>query len=138
MSFPATPPAEVVANLLAAGGLSLVLGTNLFIGPERPPGTGIPHLATFVQVYGGVVQPLMGVSSDYQVSRVQVLHRGDVDTYKTAQDFARSMMPVLHRQDPSATGYFDCVVLQSEPIFLSRDDTEHPRFVINVQTRFLG
>lgn len=138
MSFPATPPAEVVANLLVAGGLSLTLGTNLFLGPERPPNAGIPHVATFVQVYGGVVQPLMGVSSDYQVSRIQVLHRGAVDAYKAAQDFARSMMPVLHRVDPSESGYFDCTVLQPEPLFLGRDDTEHPRFIINVQTRFLG
>ena len=138
MPNPATSPEETVSDILAAG-TPLVAGTDLFFSPERPPLVGImPHEATFCQATGGPApSTYINEDEDFRILTVQVLTRGNVGEYVATIAIARASWTALQRATVSA-GYFKCVVRESEVVALGKDDTEHPRFVNNIELWFKG
>jgi hypothetical protein len=136
VSNPATLPAAAVVALLS-GGNGLTAGTNLFSCAELPPDATVPHKAVFAVEYGGPAPaPLLGVSKDVRSIYVQVLVRGEPDDVDVTRTLAFAVWVSLQRAAPN--GYIDCLCNQSAPTYLGKDDTEHPRFSINLQLRYEG
>lgn len=142
MSAPGVLPADVIVGMLAnVSGMQVppASDANLFSGPEQPPGPYIPHAAVFCVGYGGSYPiTLLGVSQDIRGFDVQVLVRGEPDNYANAQSLAYTLWQSLQRVTAPSAGYIDVLCKQSGPIYLGQDDTEHPRFTINVQLRYQG
>lgn len=137
---------EAVAQALdAVSGLTrgdgATQGANLFIGPERPPTSIVPHAAVFCRAYGGPAPvPTMGSTNpSWFRSRVQVLIRSEPDSvtgaFTTAQTRARAIMDALTL--PALSGafatYLRCQVLDSHPTYLGQDSTDHHRFTVNAE-----
>lgn len=136
MAEPSTAPEVVIADRLN-GQYSLVSGTNLFSGPERMVGTGIPSAAVFCAPYGGLPPvPYLGNTADVRSFSVQVLVRGDPDTRDTTLTLARQIWNRLQRFAP--TGYIDCLCNQSAPVDLGMANDDRPRFSINLSLRYSG
>ena len=136
MPNPATAPEVAVAERLT-GQFSLVSGTNLFSGPERIVGTGIPSACVFVQTYGGAEPvPYLGNSADVRAFSVQVLVRGDPNKRDAALTLARQIWARLQRFIPS--GYVGCLCQQADPVDLGMAKDDRPRFSINVSLTFSG
>ena len=133
-----TPEAVVAARLDSAAGLAL--GTDLFVGPERPPDpdSGMPHAAVFVRQYGGRNSPDMGVSTDDRLYRLQVLVRGNVDARAAAVTTANACLSACQRVNPSETGYVWLTSRDAGWTDLGVDETEHPRLAFNVELVFSG
>ena len=138
MGFPATDPEAVIVARIDAQ-TSLTTGTDLFSGPERPPdpASGMPHAAVFVRRVGDESSPDMGVSSDDRYYRLQVLVRGDPDGRAAAMTTGNDVASALNRWLPGSGGYVECRVVNG-PIDLGVDDTEHPRFSLNLRLFFSG
>ena len=136
MSNPSTLPAAAVVALLS-GGNGLTAGTNLFACAELPPDSIVPHKCVFAAEYGGAPpQPYLGTNNDLRWIDVQVLVRGDPDKIDDTRALAWAIFPVLQRA--SSSGYIDVRCKQSAPVYLGKDDTEHPKFSINLTLRFKG
>ena len=140
MGFPATAPEAVVVSRLASQVGSLVSGTNLFRGPERPPApaSGMPHLAVFVRQYGGRNSTNLGNDAGERYYRIQVLVRGNVDGRAEAITLAESCLSACNRVDPTETGYIWLTSSDAGWVDLGVDDTEHPRLVFNAQLTYSG
>ena len=136
MANPATmPEVAVVARLTGQGGLTS--GTNLFSGPERPVGTGIPGIAVFCAPYGGGIPvPYIGNTADVRSFSVQVLVRGDPDKRDAALTMARQVWERLQRFIPS--GYVSCLCDQSDPVDMGMGNDDRPRFSINLSLQYSG
>ena len=122
---------------LAAAAIGFTSGTNIFDGPERAYGDGVPHEAAFVTPYGGPQpQPFIGGTTEQRFPQVQVLYRSGVDDYNGGEAKARAIRDALHHQSITrATGgsYTDCRALQSAPLFLGIDEQRRTRWAINVE-----
>jgi hypothetical protein len=125
-----------VANLLAGAGLGLTLAGNLFRGPVRPPNPPlVPHASVFVLTTGGpppdpYLQSAAGQPSIYR-SNVQVRVRSDVGAFSAAQTLAEAIKNKLHLATLDLSGVLACFAMESAPIYLGRDDTEHHEFSLN-------
>jgi len=139
MAMPSDNAEAVLAARLVAAA-SLTLGTNLFIGPERPPdpGSGMPHAAVFVRQYGGTYRTDLGVDAGERVYKMQVLVRGDVDGRPAATATANTCLAACQRVDPTETGYIELHSTDAGWIDLGVDDTEHPRLSFNVKLTYSG
>lgn len=139
----ASPSASVCGLLDAqtinppAPGILLSYGRNVFRGYSRAPtndGFTVPHTAIFVLTTGGV-RPIhyksVDVTKDRLFADVSVLIRYDVNNFEDGEDFARSVWKLLQRDVP--INYLECHCLNSEPIYGGLDDTEHPRWTINLE-----
>jgi hypothetical protein len=136
VSNPATLPAAAVVALLS-GGNGLTAGTNLFACAELPPDATVPHKAVFAAEYGGLApMPLIGVGRDIRSMSVQVMVRGEPDDTDGARTLAWAVWNSLQRTAPN--GYIDCLCNQSGPVYLGKDDTEHPKFSVNLSLRYEG
>tara|TARA_R110000868_G_scaffold249005_7_gene505548 strand:+ start:765 stop:1202 length:438 start_codon:yes stop_codon:yes gene_type:complete len=145
MGSPSALPEVVVATVLAAAGLGLIYAPtanmNLFSGPEQPPGDVVPHACVFCIPYNDGTVPMpyfAGQAQDLRWLSVQVLVRGNVDGYDAANTLAYGCWQALSRKVTPSTGYLDILNKQGAPMFLGNDDTDHPRFVFNVQLRYEG
>lgn len=133
MSTSLTPDAAVVTHLAAAG-LGLTAGTNLFRGTMRPVAAGVPALAVFVAETGGpppVPYIDAAVNGDTWHFDVQVMIRGNRETTAAARTLARNIRNSLHRA--TITGYLSVVAQQSAPTPLGFDESERPLFSVNVR-----
>lgn len=128
-----TPDADV-ATLLAGAGLGLVVGVNLFRGPMRPAVAGVPTKAVFVAETGGpppVPYIDAAANGDTWTFEIQVMVRGDRESFAAARTLARSIRDALHRA--SISGYLSCVALQSGPTSVGFDGNECPLFSVNAR-----
>lgn len=135
-----TPDADLAtrlaAGLTSALGAGYVYGTtgaNIFRGPPRKPGNGIPVKAMFCLATGGPVPQQYttdGSTSEVRYTSVQVTIRGDVEAFGAGQTLARACRDALHKS--TISGYFNVEVRESEPTFIGVDDQESPRWTINV------
>jgi hypothetical protein len=121
-----------VGTYLAAAGLGLTRGTNLFEGilPETP------NTAVSLHQYGGD-QSLLGfgvtTGVQYERPRLQVFVRGEPGEFTTARDLAHDIRQALAKvqaTDLSGTGYHLVIPMQS-PQILERDKNERLVFVFN-------
>jgi len=127
-------PDAAVATHLAAAGLSLTVGTNLFRGPVRPVSAGVPAKAVFcLATGGGAPQPYLDAATygDTWFFDVQVRIRGERQAFATTRTLARAIRNALHRADIS--GYLSALSIESEPTFLGFDGSERPEFSTNVR-----
>jgi hypothetical protein len=89
---------SAVVGRLAAAGLGLTPGVNLFRGRVQPAGGAVPARAVFVLLLGGdASSPYLGSARDWQVHRVQVRVRGEADDYASGQLLATAVVQALHR-----------------------------------------
>jgi uncharacterized protein DUF3168 len=87
-----------VVNRLAAAGLGLTAGVNLFRGKVQPADTRVPARAVFVLLLSGEANaPYMGNASDWQVHSVQVRVRADAEDFAGGQQLGRAVVAALHR-----------------------------------------
>jgi hypothetical protein len=116
------PEAAVLTRLEGVDGLTSVGPTpNLFRGPRRPHGDGVPLPAVFVHCGGGPIQrPYLGNSGDFAVSAVQVFIRGDRDQYSESQARGKAILLALHRA--ALPGVVSCVTREPQPQYLGQDD----------------
>ena len=124
-----------LADVLAAASIGLTKGMNLFRGPPRAAGGGIPHQAVFVLAWGGPSPiPLHdGSKRDLIMSRVQITVRGAPEKFDDGQTLARAVKKALHEKPPS--GYIDVTVQESEPLYLKQDEYGHHEWVINIEAK---
>jgi hypothetical protein len=124
---------EDVVTELAASGLGLVSGTNLFTGPERSVGDGIPDQAVFVLATGGAPPApfIDGSGVDYCWSTVQITVRSAVRSFHSGQALARSVRNAIH--EASISGYVDVRAREAEPNYLGADEQEMHTWTINVE-----
>jgi len=127
-------PDAAIATHLAAAGLGLTLGTNLFRGPVRPVSPGVPESAVFVLAGGGPAPvPYLDAAEhgDTYFFDVQVRIRGSREAFATTRTLARGIRNALHRA--SISGYLSVLVRESEPTYLGFDGSERPEFSVNAQ-----
>lgn len=128
-----TPDADVVTELAAAG-LGLVAGVNIFRGPMRPAVAGVPVKAVFVAETGGPPPvPYIDAAThgDTWTFEVQVMVRGSREKFAETRTLARDIRDALHRA--SIAGYLSVVAIQSGPVPLGFDGNECPLFSINAR-----
>lgn len=109
-------PEVDLVDLLAAAGLGLTAGTNLFEGPAREPdGTLITSPVVNVQVASSTVDPYFGgpTADDYVRATVRVLVRGNRNDYDAARTLARALLAAAHKAQ--VAGYTKIVALNGEP-----------------------
>lgn len=133
MSDPDQAVAEYLDAVVTSPLSFYTLGTNLFRGPIRAPSTTtfalIPNRAIFVLAYGGP-SPLDKFNGEpIQRHGVQVMIRGEINTFATTQADARACYDALHLANLN-NGYLRCAAIQ--PAYLGFDDTEHPLFSLNL------
>lgn len=123
--MPTAQPDAAVADALAAAGLSLAKGVNLFRGPVRPDLLGVANKAVFCLATGGPRnERFLGTASDYRVSTVQIRVRTGPGEFDAGQTLARAIRDALHATQPE--GYVSMQVREGEPNFLGQfadDDT---------------
>ena len=131
-----------VANYLAAASPSPSLGAvgvNIFRGPVRPAAPpSVPHQSVFVFSTGGPPPvPYFVVGGDnanFYRANVQVRVRSTAETFSSGQTLALQVRDKLHLAD--LVGYVSCKVLNSTPMYLGQDDTEHHEFSVNATVWF--
>lgn len=129
-----TPADEAVAaRIVAVLTAPWVVGANVFTGPVRPEGHGIPHAVIFCLASGGPSPtPYLGGSTapSFRAPRVQVRVRSNPGEYAVGVALARSVAAALDKAE--LAGYVACQLQQAEPIYLGMDDLEHHEWSINV------
>jgi hypothetical protein len=132
-------PDQDLADLIAANVAGLVVGENVFAGPPREPGPGIPSAAVFCSPSGtGTIGAVLGRGNvDVRRPAVQVFVRGDVGEMSEAEDLAREIRDAIHKQT-EVEGYLAFAVREPDPVFVESDDSEHPLFVMNVEVTYAG
>lgn len=112
---------EIVINRLA-GFNGLAHGTNLFGGPPRPAGTGVPLAAVFVLPSGGRPREgYVGQAVDLKPDWVEVTVRGEPNGYESSRAMARAVMDRLHHAQVDGVVWLK--VDQSAPEYVSEDDS---------------
>lgn len=103
---------------------TLTAGTNLFSGPARPVGSGIPQKCVFIWCMPGGeienwVQNGARTSMMYNAT-CRIVIRGDKDDYAGARTLARSIRDALAWR--VTTGYISVQVRTAEPEYYGVDD----------------
>jgi hypothetical protein len=136
-------PADALATVLAAAGLSLTRGTNLFVGQMPPAGLAIDG----VTVAGKCVSVLATGGSSPQgfvgqgkkavlYPRCQITVRGDVEAYQAGQTLAFGVFEALNQ---TTTGTFFAIqVRESAPAYMGQDSARRDRWVLNVDLAYVN
>lgn len=140
-----TPDEDAVAALITRVE-TLVAGANrnCFAGSVKAydrPGPGIPHLAVFVSVSGGLPsREFKGTSYGTRLNERRPLlsilvrsgSKGNPTAFQDGQTLAREVFEALHH-DPPSSDYCESEALNSHPSYLGRDEDGHHEWLINVQ-----
>lgn len=134
------PDAAIAADLataLNAGGDPWAVGTNIFTGPVRGEGNGIPVRAVFVRESGGPApMPYLGgrtADSFFEIN-VQVRLRAAPTTddgFSAGRTLARRISAALNKADIS--GYMACQLMQATPNYLGLDPQGRHEWSVNVK-----
>lgn len=128
------PPVDL-ANHLAAAGIGLIPGSNLFVSPVLPASEGVAQDAVFILGYGGppparVLQG--GPRQEIRRARVQVRVRSA--SIPAGLERCRAIYNAVESAAPP--GYMDVVALQSEPMYLEQDDNGAHHWVLNFELTY--
>ncbi len=129
-------PEEDLATYIDAN-TSLVLGTNLFHGPPKPPGDNIPHEAVFVFPSGGPAPSAFnGETTALRESALQIRIRGDKEDnkFKNGLILSRAVRDAVHYA--SIANYIDVRVEETDPVYLGEDDAGHPEWTVTASMNF--
>lgn len=119
--------ADVVTKLAAAG-ISLTAGTNLFHGKMRAADVaGFPDKAVSVLTLGGPApqdycQGGTHTPQMYQPT-VQIMIRSNVRDFSGGETLARTVYGAIH--DASITGYHGCRAQTGSPIYVGETNEGH-------------
>lgn len=150
MPGPATGADEVVVDLIVAGAASLLpfvptKGSTVFMGPVVAQKPTIPQQSIFCLDTGGPPPvPDMGTAQDtFRSFSVQSMVRSSVKAFEAGQTLARAVWELLDRAaSPAAPGdgYLlgGVQLLQSSPIYLGLDGTDHHKWSINASVWYKG
>lgn len=129
----------VVATFLAAAGLGLTLGTNIFTSEEIPAASdglegGISAPAVYVRASGGPPPvPYFSDGSDH-ILQLSILVRGERDGDPESFELAREICDAL--QASTIAPFYSVLLRDAQPVFLGRDDNDAPGWSIGVECRF--
>lgn len=133
MADPVDTAVAALLSGLVSGDTTLALGTNLFTGPTRPHGRGVPvGPVVFVLAGAEVREPYLGTDTDFCRENVQVTVRGKPDTHAVTLTLARAVLTTVHKAQPS--GFVD-VLLANGINDLGTDGNGCPVFTLNFQAR---
>lgn len=126
---------ENIVDVLAAAGIGLTKGTNLFMGPGRGISDEIPAKSVFVLASGGP-PPLIhlngGSVPDTKEPACQIIIRGEHKAFSAGQTLARAVYAAIHKSSPADNVAGSCLAQQSEPIYIGEDEQGFPGWTINV------
>lgn len=125
-----------VAASIAAGVASLTVGTNLFTGPMRPAGGGMPGEAVFVLAQGGpspTVYADGGAGHTLREPAVQILCRGEsgAGALAGATDQADAILEVVELFTPADA--IQALAVESAPNYLGTDEQGRHLHSINLR-----
>lgn len=133
-------PAQIEVDMvaaLAAAGLGLTTGTNLFYGPMRD-GDGDPDALVTVLLSGSYAfQPVYGGADapDLKPLSVQVRVRSAIEDYTGGSTLAQAVVEALHKRETGSANV--SWLVQSAPLFLGIDNKGRHGWSINIlATRF--
>lgn len=127
----ASPDTLVAARIASVLGPSWVVGVNVFRGPMRPAGSGVPVAAIFVLLTGGPArEPYLGGASaaDHKRVAVQVMVRTASGDYAGGRDLAARVANAVHKS--TLAGYVQ-ILAQSEPLHLQQNASDEHLFSLN-------
>lgn len=130
----AGPATDLAAFINGSSGL--VSGTNLFEGPRRAVGTGMPCKAVFVVATGGYAPVPFQDSSgqEFCIATVQVTVRGDAQSYASALALAQAVRNRVHHA--AVPGYVETRVREPEPLYLGQDESAAHMHALNVEMEY--
>jgi hypothetical protein len=111
-------PPDDLATFIAAAGLSLTKGTNLFVSTLREVSADIPKNAVFLFGSAGA-SPERTMGEVTEVRHPHVLIRVRWSSFSSGNTKIRAIQDAL--QAASISGYLDVVALQAEPLNLGQD-----------------
>jgi hypothetical protein len=126
---------DAITDFLAAAGIGLTKGTNLWSGPLRPDDDDVPAQAVFVLLSGGpgpVDYSDGGAGQSIHEAGLQVFVRSNQEAHAAGQTLARNVWGTCHKASPSGCLAYSCVCRQSEPIYIGKDDAGRHVWSINL------
>jgi hypothetical protein len=133
MATPLPDSQTLVANHLAAAGIGLTAGTNLFTGEEIPAAVSVPGV--YVRSAGGPPPaPYFGSGGSDHLLQLSLLVRGERDKEPEGFALARSVADKL--QKASISPFYSVLLRDAQPVFLGRDDHDAPGWSLGLECRF--
>ncbi|QSQ10760.1 minor capsid protein [Myxococcus landrumensis] len=126
-----------LAQLLAAGGLGLNVGANLFLGPtlEADDAT-VPDVSCFVlQTGGDPPQGYLGGRRTYRTVTCQVRVRSARESFKAGQSLALAALDVLHLAN--AAPYVLIEVDEGSPNYVGTDGSDRHWWTFTAEASFV-
>lgn len=132
---------EAVATLCAGahGGVTLTLGTNLFMG-FMGDGAPYPDFCVAVYEYTGRTIQAMGPQIGVDVQKVQVRVRGDRDDYATARNVLAALRTLLaHTGETTSDGVtVEAILAEGTINAIGRDEQQRPHLTANFDVYLSG
>lgn len=134
------PPDQVVVERLAAAGLGLTEGTNLFRGRLLAAGGGVPTRAVFALASGGRVNSrFLGSSKKVRELSVAIKVRSDAEDFAGGEDLAAQVLEALdHVATGLPAGYLDLRSDQPFPTELGQGENGAHIWGVNITLRYVG
>ena len=124
---------ELYQDLLvdSSSGLSLIIGTSLFLGNEPISETTQDDIVTVFDTPG--LQPDLTMDRDEKYQRPSIQIRVRNNNYQTGWALANDIKDVLHGRANETLGGTSYALIRAtdEPALLDYDRNDRPRFVIN-------
>ena len=128
-----TPDIDLVGHVNTNVG-ALTTGTNLFAGPVRAVGTGVPDLSVFVLATNGAPPMAFiagGAGNEQRYHGILVRVRSAPRAFEAGQTLARSVRDAIHHT--AVSGYIEVEVRETDPAYLGTDDKGHHDWSIGVE-----
>jgi hypothetical protein len=128
-----------VAQALGSAGIGLTFGTSVRTGPVRKTAEtsslsgAVPDQCVFVIGTGGVSMEAWadgGVRTGLRQPSVQIWVRSSRKDYDGGKTLADNVFNAIHLKPP--TGYVEAKALASEAQYVTKDETDHHQWSINV------
>lgn len=141
----ATRPIEDLADALAVAlgaGFDTppTAGANVFFGPVRPQGDGVPHKALFTGPGVASSPDKAFRGSGVRNAAVQVRSRGNVGDFDGAWTLAENIRDAVNDMvtipGSLLQEYMSVEAVDSEPLSLGQDDQEHWEMAVNVEMKY--
>lgn len=120
---------------LAAAGVGLTAGTNLFRGPVRGALDEVPGEAVFVLLSGGFREGRIGNARVVRDAAIQIVVRGKRDAFEAGITLARNVWDAVHYA--VIAGYLDVQCDQGEPLYLGETEDGRHQWAVNATMAYV-
>ena len=122
------PASKDIRDILVTAGLSLVVGTNLFIGEEPPTPA---NTVTIYDTPGSAPMLTQNRTERYDYPAIQIRVRNTI--YLTGYALIEAIRVALHGLAHQAQGgaVYELVKCDQDPFLLDYDESGRPRFICN-------